>query len=102
MRSPATRLAASNAAIGAKLITLKPVGKKSPSRKIVASQSADEVAAGGPLGHGVKRPEVQPKRGILVKSGRRRTTYLPPFGTFRHRVVRTFRARGPPRLIAMS
>src|SRR6266404_4858960 len=47
MRSPATILAASNAAIGAKLITLKPVGKKSPSRRIVASQSADEVASGG-------------------------------------------------------
>ena|SRR6185369_1946293 len=39
-------LAASNAAIGAKLITLKPVGKKSPSRRIVASQLADEVASG--------------------------------------------------------
>jgi hypothetical protein len=40
-------LAASNAEIGAKLITLKPVGKRSPSRRIVASQSANEVAAGG-------------------------------------------------------
>src|SRR6266851_4349918 len=42
-----TRLAASNAEIGAKLITLKPVGKRSPSRRIVASQSANEVASGG-------------------------------------------------------
>src|SRR6266704_3149059 len=40
--------------------------------------------------------------GFLFESGRRRRTYLPPFGTFRQRAIRTVRAQGRQPPIAMS